>query len=271
MSYLPKIILLTLALSLFFAPPVLSQDKLDFERAYQDYTYNYDIYRMANSEDESYRLQYLQYKTLTSQENAREATVKMLSSRDDVVKTYLTALRTRLSETGGISDEKKNSLYSLIDSEVLWFTDHKDKIPSAGSLEDLVEDSDEAAKYYGDRDLMIYDTLVTIPIGRIALIREKQQKTLSKIKSKVSEIRGNGDKDTGVLERWILDTEARIQRSKEKESDALALVPKLKERQDKINTSVYDEILFKLSESLQYLKEANSFMREIVNGIKYED
>lgn len=272
MIHLPKLIILTFVLGLLLAPAVSSQeDKLDYARAYQDYTYNYDIYRKANSEYESYRLQYLQYKTLTAQENAREATVKMLIARDEVVKTYLTALRTRLSETPGVTSEKRNSLNSQIDEEVLWFADHKDKVPSAGSLEDLVEDSDEAATYYHDRELLLYDTLVTIPTGRISLIRDKQEKTLSEIKTKVSEIRANGDKDTGVIERWILDTEARIQRSKDKQNDALALLPKLKERQDEINTKAYDDIIFKLSESLQYLKEANSFMKEIVNGIKFED
>jgi hypothetical protein len=272
MRLLPVSIVLALAIGFFVASPASSQEEqLTFERAYQDYTYNYDIYRRANTEYESYRLQYIQYKTLTAQENAREATVKMLQARDEVVKTYLTALRTRLSETGGIMDDKRSSLYSQIDPAVLWFADHKDKIPSAGSLDDLVKDSDEAADYYIEKEYMIYDTLVTISIGKIAFIREKQETTLGQIKTKVSEIRANGDKDTAVLERWILDTENRITRSREKEIEALELMSRLKGNQKKINLSVYEEILFKLSESHQYLKDANSYMKEIVNEIKFED
>jgi len=271
MKFLP---LIFLAFIFGFVVPgsVNSQEsKLTYERAYQDYTYNYDIYRKANSEYESYRLQYLQYKTLTAQENAREATAKMLMTRDEVNKTYLTAIRARLSETGGITDDKKDSLYAQIDSQVKWFSNHKDKIPSAGSLEDLIKDSEEATDYYQAGEFTIYDSLVTISMGKIADIRGKQEKTLSDIKSKVSEIRDNGDKDTAVLERWILDTENRITRSREKELEALAILPQLKSKQGKINIGLYDQIISKLSESLQYLRDANSFMKEIVNGIKFED
>ncbi len=259
-------------IGLFLPGVVFSQDEeLTYERVYQDYTYNFDIYRKANSEYESFRLQFLQYKTLTSQENAKEATVKMLLARDEVVKTYLTALRTKLSGTDGIMDDKRNSLYSQIDAEVLWFADHKDKIPSAGTLDDLVKDSDEAAQYYLEKEFLTYDTLVTISTGKIAFLREKQENTLSEIKAKVAEIRTNGDKDTTTLERWTLDTEARITRSREKELEALELLRDLKGKQGKVNTSIYDQIIFKLSESLQYLKEANGYLKEIVNGIKFED
>src|SRR3972149_754868 len=266
MKLLPISVVFAFVVGLFLAAPVHSQEeKLTFERAYQDYTYNYDIYRRANSEYESFRLQYIQYKTLTAQENAREATVRMLQARDEVVKTYLTALRTRLSETGGILDDKRSSLNSGVDASVLWFADHKDKIPSAGSLDDLVKDSDEGSKYYKEKEFMLYDTLVSISIGKIAFIREKQDTTLGEIKAKVSEIRANGDKDTAVLERWILDTENRLTRSREKEIDALELMPKLKGNQNKINLGIYEDILFKLSESHQYLKDANSYMKEIIN------
>lgn len=272
MKFRLGVLLSALIFSLVLPGNVNSQEeKLTYDRAYQDYTYNYDIYRKANSEYESYRLQYLQYKTLTAQENAREATAKMLMARDEVNKTYLTAIRARISETGGITDDKRNSLYSQIDSQVIWFGKHRDNIPSAGSLEDLVKDSEEAADYYKTGEFTIYDGLVTISIGKIADIRDKQESTLSDIKSKVSEIRANGDKDTAVLERWILDTEDTITRSREKELEALAILSELKSKQGKINTDLYDQIISKLSESLQYLKDANSFMKEIVDGIKFED
>ena len=272
MRLLPVSVVFAFVVGLIFVSPAASQEeKLIYERAYQDYTYNYDIYRRANSEYESFRLQYIQYKTLTAQENAREATVRMLQARDETVKTYLTALRTRLSEAGGILDDKRGSLNSQIDASVLWFSDHKDKIPSAGSLDDLVKDSDEAAEYFLEKEYMLYDSLVTISIGKIAFIREKQDTTLGEIKAKVSEIRASGDKDTAVLERWILDTENRLTRSREKEIEALELMPKLKGNQNKINLGIYENILFKLSESHQYLKDANSYMKEIINEIKFED
>ncbi len=271
MRLLPISVVFAFVLGLFLAAPAHSQEeKLTFERAYQDYTYNYDIYRRANSEYESFRLQYIQYKTLAAQENAREATVRMLQARDEVVKTYLTAMRTRLSESQGIMDDKRASLNSQIDASVLWFADHKDSIPSAGSLDDLEKDSGEAKERYGTDEYMLYDTLITISIGKIAFLREKQENTLGEIKTKVTEIRANGDKDTGVIERWILDTEAKITRSREKELEALGLLSKLR-GYGSVDVNVYNEILFKLSETHQYLKDANSYMKEIINQIKFED
>jgi len=261
-----------ISLLFLWATPANSQTPLpedfNFTRAYADYIFNFDIYRKANIDYELYRTQYLQYKTLKSQENAYNATLTMLKARNSTVETYLTALRKKLDETPGADGAKKEILFGKIDAEVSWHIDHSDGLPSAGTLEDLVGDSDEAKTKFNTLTPFFYENLVAISGGKVNSVREKQESILITLKEKIVEIKGNGDKTTQILERWILDTEEKIARSREKEQEAYALISK---SGTSTSSNTYNEALFKLKEAYQYLKEANSFLLEIVKEIKFED
>lgn len=269
MRYLPIAFVLILFI---LVPRAHSQEsnlgEFNFQRAYADYIYNFDIYRKANLDYELYRSQYLQFKTLKSQENAYNATLSMLRGRDATVETYLTAIRKKLDETPGADGAKKEVLFAKIDAEVAWHQDHADSLPSAGTLEDLVGDSDEAkGKFQADTPLF-YETLVAVSGGKVIYLRGRQETVLSLLKEKISEIRENGDKNTQILERWVLDTEEKIVRSREKESEAYSLIAKAGRGS---SSAAYNEALFKLKEAYQYLKEANSYLAEIITEIKFED
>jgi len=272
MKYLLPVVIVFLLFS--FASSVFSQSaspsQFNFDQAYRDYLYNSDQYRKANLDYELYRSQYLKFKTLKSQENAYSATLSLLKTRDETIKTYMTALRLKLSETPGADGAKKAVIFTKIDQEVAWHTAHHNSLPSAGSLEDLVSDSDEAkARFNADRPLF-YDSLIAISGGKVAYVRGKEEEILAALKEKTAEIRANGDKNTQILERWELDTEEKITRCKEKEAEAYAAIAKAGASGNEAATS-YNQALFRLKEAFQYLKEANSYLKEIVNEIKYQD
>ncbi|OGM15313.1 hypothetical protein A2V56_03650 [Candidatus Woesebacteria bacterium RBG_19FT_COMBO_42_9] len=269
MKYLP----LAFVLFLFFlATPAYSQisnsDDFNFQRAYADYIYNFDIYRKANIDYELYRSQYLQFKTLKSQENAYNATLTMLKARDSTVETYLTAIRKKLDETPGADGAKKQILFTKIDPEVTWHIAHSDSLPSAGTLEDLTGDSDAAKVRFQSDVPLFYETLVAVSGGKVIYAREKEEAILTSLKEKIAEISANGDKNTQLIERWILDTEEKIVRSKEKEAEAYSIVAKASGQG---SLGAYNEALIKLKEAYQYLKEANSFLEEIITEVKFED
>jgi len=256
------------------ASPVYSQtptsSDFNFDKAYQDYLYNSDQYRKTNLDYELYRSQYLKFKTLKSQENAYNATLAMLKARDDTIKTYLTALRLKLNETEGVDGAQKEVLFTKIDQEVPWFITHRDSLPSAGTLEDLVGDSDEAKVRFNADTPLFYGSLLSVSGGKVRFVREKEEEILTSLKAKIAEIRQNGDKNTQILERWILDTEDKITRSKEKETEAYKVMNK-SNLTTKEASGAYDQALFRLKEAYQYLKEANSYLSEIVGEMKYAD
>lgn len=251
----------------------LAQEDFDYTKAYKDYVFTQDVYQKAHGDYLLARSQYLDAQTLASQTKAQASTVAMLRARDDVMVTYFTVVRMRLAETDGISDTEKNSLYGRLDSEIAWFQAHKDGISSAASLDDLVVDSSEAAKRFTAIEPLIYEVLGTIPIGRVETLRTSINKILAQIKTKIEEIRVNGDHDTTNAERWTIETENKITRSLDKSIEAQKIIYSFQGieerdlRQMDLNKE-YNGAITILQESNQLLRESASYMREIVKQIK---
>lgn len=258
--------------AVFLLPRTASsqESQFDFFRAYQDYTFNYGVYRRAHNDYVLAKGQYLSYKTLKAKTNAQEKTLAMLQARDEVIKTYLTALRLKLVETEGVPSLEKDALFGRIDTEVAWYEDHRIRLASAGSLEDLVENSDEVKDRYPSTEILYYQTLISILAGKENNFRERLMEIISDIKGKVAEIRQNQDKNTRKIERWILEAELRLTRSQEKTFEAQSTISGLKVR-DRNKYQIYNAAQELIVESHQYLKEANSFLKEIMDEAKTSD
>jgi len=261
---------LSLPISLCAQEAELDQ-KFDFERAYQDYVFTLDVYNTKHSEYVLSKAQYEQAKTLVAQSKARESALSMLAARDDVVITYLTAVRMRMVEAEGLSDTVKQGIFSRLDAEVDWFKDHKARLSSSGTLKDLEEDSAEAANRFGRLSQTIaYEALATIPFGTLSLLRQETSNILKGINEKISQIRINGDKDTSKLERWAFEVDGKITRSLDKEIEAQSLIVNFVPRDRQGKTSYFqnfNDIISKLDESRQLLRDAIGSMKEIIRNI----
>lgn len=262
-------VFLSLALFAFASRPSFGEDVFNFDKAYKDFVFSEDQYNSAHSDYLLARAQYQQAGTLTSQQNAKEKTVTMLQARDEVYRTYVTALRLKLSETKGVDEAIKNGLFTRIDSDVAWYKDHKDRISSAGTLSDLVSDSKEAYDHFPFTEQLAYETLATIAIGKVKVGQNKMNEILSAIKVKVEEIKNNNDYDTNIIDRWLLETENKITRSSDKLNETNGFVISLQDPKNKNKQGTYNSIITNLQDSLQFVKEANQFSTEIINAIKY--
>lgn len=269
-----KTALLVSALVLISFPgSALAQEEetFDFERAYKDYVYTMDVYNNAHSEYLLARAQYEQAGTLVAQTKAREATGAMLEARDNAVMSYLTAVRMRMVEAEGVSDITKNGLFSRIDSELAWFRDHRNRISSAGTLKDLENDSTAAANRFKElTQTVAYETLATIPFGRLSMLRSQTSSILTDINNKIFQVRSDDVKDTAVVERWAFEVDNKITRSLDKEIEAQALIPNFTPTQRNRTPNHpknFNDLIFKLEESRQFLRDATEYMREIIREI----
>lgn len=260
--------IISLLLNLLGNP--ISAQAFDFNKAYQDYLYNYDIYQKSHSDYDIARGQYMSSQNISSETKAQEATAKMLIDRDQATNTYLTALRMKLKDTPGIDNATKDGLFSLIDTEIAWYNDHKSRISSAGSLDDLTEDSNEAANEFKITELLIYKVLVTISIGNTTDYRNRERAIIDSLRVKMGEIKVNGDKNLDSIERALTDAEDRLSRSSAKEQDALTLLGKMK-AQDKDKLSAFNNIELLVAQSLSYIKEANGIVKDSIRQIKTAD
>lgn len=270
MKKIPFILLIIICCFIIIRP-VFSQSPsadLTFDRAYQDYSYNLSLYDAALNTYKNAKAQYLQYNTLTAKEDSTAATLKLLQARDEVVITYLTSLRRKIAELPGVFDNEKGPLLTNIDGEVSFYTEHKGKLTSAGSLEDLVSDSNTAKeRYESATKIVIYSSLIGIGTGKNEYDRGMLEKSLNDLKGKVSEINTNGDKDVTAIERSLIDMANKIERSKVKDQAAKDLINAMSKSEDD-KESVYIEAIGNAQNSQLYLKEVNKYLLEIVRQIK---
>ncbi|MBU0998599.1 hypothetical protein KJ570_03660 [Patescibacteria group bacterium] len=247
---------------------LVSAQEFDYTKAYQDFSYNLSLHDQQKSVYQKARSEYLQFGTLVSKETTKQETLKLLLIRDEVVKTYLTSLRMKIRELEGLSDSQKEGFYSRIDSEYKFFEEHKNKLSSAGSLDDLVDDSNEAFERHDKSSkIVIYYSLIGIASGKNSLLRIEIEKQISELKNKISEIRSNGDKDVSSMERSFTDLENKISRSKEKDNQALNMVNQIKTT-ERNKENIYNEALQETQDSFSYIKEVNNYLLEIINQIK---
>lgn len=265
-----KLFLVILTSIFLLAAPVSFAQNFDYNRAYSDYVFNTDLYNKAYAEYELARAQYMSTQTLAAKGQAQDATLKMLQGRDEMIKTYLTAIRLRIGETGGIPTTEQNLRYTQIDREVSWWNSHKSRLSSAGSLEDLMEDSEEAEEHYGETEYAFYQSLGTILFGRLDKERSELQKLVSDLKIKVEEIKNAKNKDTQKIERWLIEVDNRIERSRSKVAEARSIMTKMKV-EDKRKADDFDEVKFTVKESQAYLKEAVNYLKQIITEIKTAD
>ncbi len=265
--FLPTIFVSTLLL-FFFSGLVLAQE-FNFDRAYADYLYNYNLYRESHDNYITARETFLKYQTLTSKNEALGKTKEMLQKQDEVIKTYLTALRIKLMENPGLSTDEQNILFGNLDNEIEWFRQHQEEVNTANSLEDLTALSEKSKEQYQKTEVLIYETLGAIFAGKEIGLREEISQQIKNLKEKVGEIRLKGDKDTSLTERWLLEAENRLTQSQEKQFEAQQKLSKIGSSLDK-NRS-YNEAQSSLEESHQFLKEANSYLKEIIRELKHAD
>jgi len=244
--------------------------EFDFNRAYQDYLHTYGQYREAHNQYITAKEQYLTYKTLTAKTLALEQTLDMLQKRDEAVRTYLTALRMKMAETTGISNYKQTTLYLKLDAEVSWYTEHREELTSAATLEDLVDTSEEAETRYKKTSVLIYQALGVILEGKENNIRNQIDEQVELIEDKISEILDKGDKDTTTAERWLLEAENKLTRSQEKLDEAMTILDSLK-LSERDKEGKYHQSQRLIQESHLYLKEANSYLKELIREVKTAD
>jgi len=245
---------------------------IDYKLALESYSKLHDDYVLA-------RTNYLRFDTLTSRNNAKEATLAMLQSRDDALIAYFNAIDTRTQEVDGVDQSTKDRLSGQLKDEAAWYADHRDRLVAAGSIDDLVADSDEARKRYATLGPVIYEPLSQIPYGRVLRFQERLNENFLALKEKVNRIRAEErpeyqftTRKLESIDRWIFETEDRLERSNEKLSVAYESIEKIPSSAKSISSSQSrnNQVLESLKEILQDQKDASLRMREIVREIKTE-
>ena len=288
------LILVCLIFVLVFAPGVYSQEStesatieptltptakpydpdLDFDKVFQLFKEKQEEYEKAHDDYIIKKAQYLRFRTLKSQTDAIAATLNMLQKRDDVVIYYIKSVRAKLDGAIGISDARREGIDVRLEAEIIWFSNHKEKVSSAGSLSDLVADSKSAETRYSTGATIFYETLSVISLGKINVFKERIQDLFVNIKERVEIIKKEEreeykltERKIQILDRWILESDNKIARGVEKQSAADSASESFSETGFENALSQYNRVLYSLGEAQLFYREGSSFLKEVVKEV----
>jgi hypothetical protein len=248
-----------------------SPGETEFDKAYTQYSQKLEDYNKKHDAYVLARSNYLKFETLQSKTDAQGATLDLLQARDDVLLLYLNSLKVKLDEVVTPESSRASDLQLKIDEEVNWLNDHKSRLSSAGTLEDLVSDSDEEkARYQQVTQSLFYEILSNISYEKESSFQNREGDLLSFLKDRFNQIKGEqkfGTTKLQTIDRWIFESEGRFQRSDEKQLEADKIITTAVEKKSNF-ASTYEGVVSTLGQAQQYLKEASSFMKEVIREIK---
>lgn len=256
-----KLRFVTALVSLSLLPFFLSRPIIaDYQKAYQDYTFQSSEYKNAYNQFLVARSSYQTYGTLASQQEAILKFKSILKSRNQLISTYYNLLQEKLNETASVSGEQRTTFDKIRLSEGQWLSDNQVKVDAAASLDDLNSVSQEFQSRYGQMTTESKQTIGTILLAKEVNLRGQVQTVFDNLSTKVSEIRSTGE-NTSVWDRWLFSARNKLIIHDQKVTEANKI----------IFTTSNNIDLFKaqqtLAEANQYLRETLQQLQEIINAI----
>lgn len=269
--FLALVVLLTVA-----GAEVAAQTENPEKVEYSNYVTSLDDYQKTHADYELARSQYLKFETLKSKTDAQNSTLKMLEARDAVIVDYLSLLKSKIENLKGVDSSSVESAVSILGDEISWYSNHKSKLSSSLSLEDLLVDSKDAEDHFVYTQKLYFYCLSLISDGAVGKSVDKFMSLSQKLKEKLQIIKDDkreeyllGLEKTQLIDRWIFESDARIERIDGKRKDAVALALKiLNLKASGEPEKAYSKITPILEEAKQYLVEANSYLSEVIKEIK---
>lgn len=241
------------------------------QQAYQDYLYQFDLYRTTFSDFQVSKNEYEKFGSLTSETTALEKTKLMLTQRDQLLRAYLLLLNEKLSESSGLSSNERGLYQSLLINEVKFLESHSALIPSIGSLEDAVDVSKQLESHYNILQATMRQTISAISLGGLSELASQYDTVVIDAKNLISQNRTFfSPQKQAVLDRWVLQIANKRSLYQQKTDTVKSLSSTLKGDIPKLDDQ-FTSIQKNLSEARQYLAEGSSFITELFTAIRYQE
>ncbi|MBI5449556.1 hypothetical protein HY948_04560 [Candidatus Gottesmanbacteria bacterium] len=257
-----------LALPLLLALPAHATS----QQAYQDYLYQFDLYRQTNTDFQVAKNEYLKFKSLTSQATALIKTKTMLAQRNELLRAYLFLLNEKLNEDRGLAGTEKQLYQTLIANEVTFLDAHKDRMSSIGSIDDTVTVSRELESHYMILYASMRQTVIGIMMGDLAVLTQRFDTAHSAAQSLVNISRGTfTPQKQATLDRWLLQIANKRSLYQQKIETIRSTNNQLKGNyQEEIDRN-FQTMQKDAAEAKQYLSEGTSNLMELMNAVRYQD
>jgi hypothetical protein len=234
-----------------------------------DYSYQYEQYQQVYKEFTVARDSYLKYQTLQSKDTAITATKNLILKRNDAIRAYFLALKWKLRSTPGVvSTERQAQLISQLDQQVIWLENESKQVQALANptLDDLFILSDRVENKKDDLNLLSYQSLFTVLLGKANSLQTESVGLTSLLADKVSRVDATA---AGQLKEWVKAVENTNYASQKEIETAEAKYEALtKERREDRFIQLYRELQTTLDKFKNLLTQALGFQEEINNSFE---
>lgn len=254
------------ALLIFFVPLVRASSP----QAYQDYQYQYDVYRQRTSDFRIAFTQYQQFKSLASQQDTLDKAKLLLAQRSNVAKTYFLFLNERLTENPGLISSELSLYRSIITNQVGFLDQNLVLTPSISSLDDAAKVSETFDANYDTLQSANRQIIGAIELGYLNYFSKRFDDAAVHAQALIAASRSDfSPQKQGILDRWLLSLSNKHSLYQQKASAIRSAIPKIigdVGQQDRL----FLELQIKIGAARQDLLDAASYLKEIETALKYD-
>jgi hypothetical protein len=242
------------------------------DQSYQDYIVQFDKYRSVNNDFKIAKNEYDKFNTLNSQTTVLEKVKVMLTARDTLLKSYLLFLSEKLNENSGLSDSNKELYQKLINNEINFLDNHNGLIPSIGSISDASTVSKQLSSHYIILQTSIRQTILGLSYGQLMDLYKKYSDSLNIISSILNESRLIIPvTKQSTADRWVVSINSKKTLYEQKMDRIDNMISGLSSGQlDELDRKMGD-IQKELGEARTYLQDGTSYIKELMEILRYRD
>lgn len=268
MSKIVTVLLIALFLHSSATSVIASSDQ-----AYKDYIFQFDTYRTKNAEFLVAKNEYEKFKSLASETSALDKTKLMLAQRDQLLRAYLLLLSERLNETKGMNATDRNLYQTLITNEVTFLQKHATLVTSIGSLRDASNVSTELESHYNVLQGSMRQTIIGISVGVLLELKSQFDSTLGNTRTLINNNRGIFlPQKQATIDRWLLQIDNKNTLFQQKIDAILGASAKFRSTSSISDMDrTFQEQKIQILEAKQYLVEAQSYVKEVMTTLKYQN
>lgn len=249
-------------------PNNVKAQEFTFQKSREDYVFSEDNYRSDLNDFNSKKASYNKNPTLSLKEEFRLSTYKFVGTRNLLVKNYLTMIRIKTVESKGIESSLKESIYSKVDPEVVWYGSRKNNYDLSNTIEDIIRKSKEEDERYQASTLpIIYYTLANISLGESKTSKNKHIEIYNKLKNEANNLVSLGRADAKLFERWFKDIELELTKIEEIEKTTLARINIIFDADEYKRDGGYKNAIEELNQAKSNLLRLNDFIMELENTV----
>ena len=240
-----------------------------FNKAREDFVFTEDNYKNDLFDFNLKKASYQKNPTLSIKDQLRVSTYKFVISRNELIKNYLTMLRIKTLESTGIENSTKESIYTKLDPEVVWYEGRKNNYSMANTLEDLINKSkEEDSRFERDTTPIIYLSLAHISLGEVESLKQEHIKLYNSLEKESEELIKLGRADAGLFDRWFRDIDKELNSITDIEKGTLTEIEKILGDDEYKRDKGYENAIETLEPVKSNLLRLNGFIKELENVLE---